>query len=68
MTDCGVQEFVSEIRLCSCGSGEYPDEVYDGYGIFLTRVCDKCRTQRLAGYRPDIFEAYETDEQIDPDY
>lgn len=53
---------------CSCGSGEIPDREYDGYGIFLCYTCPKCRDQKLARYRADIFERYECDEPIEPDY
>ncbi len=45
---------------CPCGSGQYPEEVYDARGIYIAAVCDKCRAERLAGYRPEIF--------INPDY
>ncbi len=55
-------------RLCSCGSGEYDEEVFDGHGIYLCRCCDKCRKERLSGYRENIFESYECDEPIEPDY
>ncbi len=53
---------------CNCGSGEYKYPEYDGYGIFLCYVCDECRDKKLKGYRKDIFERYETDEQIEDDY
>ena len=55
--------------LCSCGSGQYREEVCDARGIFVAYVCDACRAERLAGYRPEIFTdaAYECDEPIDPE-
>ena len=55
---------------CNCGSGEYREPIYDAKGIFVAYVCDKCRKQKLKGYRPEIFEDsdYEVDEQIDEDY
>ncbi len=53
--------------LCSCGSGNEREEIYDGYNIFLTYACDKCRKEKLSHYRRDIFERYETDEQIEED-
>lgn len=39
--------------------------IYDGYGIFLTYVCPKCEKEKIAGFRPDIFSRYETDEPVD---
>jgi hypothetical protein len=41
---------------------------YDGYGIFLTYTCPRCEKEKMAGYRSDISERYDTDEQIDADY
>jgi len=52
---------------CNCGSGLQREEVVDGYGIFLCFVCQKCREEKLSHYRSDIFEQYETDEQIEDD-
>jgi len=52
---------------CACGSGQDREAVYDGYGIFLTYVCDKCRKRKLAGFRLDIFERYACDEPIEPE-
>jgi len=52
-------------QLCRCGSGEHPSALYDGYGIFLTYACDKCRKAKLAEFRPDIMERYECDEPLD---
>ena len=43
------------------------EELYDGYGIYLTRVCPACREEAMSHYRSDIFEQYETDEQIEPE-
>jgi hypothetical protein len=40
---------------------------YDGYGIFLCYTCAKCHKEKMARYRPDIRERYETDDQIEPD-
>jgi len=57
-----------QIIECPCGSGLEREEVLDGYGIFLTYVCDKCRKEKLSQYRLDIFARYETDEQIEEDY
>ncbi len=55
-------------RPCECGSKQYPSEHYDGYGIFLFYACDKCYKGKIAKYRPDIMERYDTDEQIEDDY
>lgn len=52
---------------CPCGSGEFPEPQYDGYGIYLCSTCDKCHPEKMRGYRSDINEQYETDEQIDED-
>lgn len=52
---------------CSCGSGDYPRALYDGYGIFLTYACEACECKKLARFRPDIMERYECDEPIEPE-
>ena len=54
---------------CPCGSGEYPDAISDARGIFVAYVCDKCRQEKLKGYRPEIFTDgnYEADEPIEPE-
>lgn len=67
VVDMGVQAYENRVKLCPCGSGLHDEEVYDGYGIYLCRVCDNCKDERLKGYRSDIFENYETDEQIEED-
>lgn len=41
---------------------------YDAQRIFLCYVCDKCRAQKLAKYRPEILSGYtqaDVDEPID---
>ncbi len=55
-------------HTCPCGSEEpcWPER--DGYGIFLTYVCDKCRKEKLSHFREDIFERYVTEEPIEEDY
>lgn len=53
---------------CACGSGHYRFPLYDGHGIFMTYVCDDCEKEKVAKFRPDIFERYQTDEQIEADY
>lgn len=39
---------------CTCGSGRQRFAKYDGYGIFLTYVCDKCEEEKMQQYRSDI--------------
>ena len=46
---------MAHLTECPCGSGDYPEAVHDARGIFVAYVCDKCRRDKLAGYRPDIF-------------
>lgn len=55
------------MRTCSCGSGKSRHGEYDARGIFLTFVCEDCRTRKLAGYRPDVLtdSNYWADESID---
>lgn len=50
-------------------SGEWVEEVCDARGIYIAKVCDKCREEKLAGYRPEIFSdtGYETDEPVEPE-
>ena len=52
---------------CDCGSGFPRHPLYDGYGIFLTYVCEVCEATKLEKFRPDIMTRYETDETIDDD-
>lgn len=55
---------------CTCGSGEYGEQLYDARGIYCCLVCDNCRKEKLSRYRPEIFtdDNYECDENIDDDY
>jgi len=53
---------------CPCGSGLGCEGVYDGYNIFMFYACSKCYDEKRRKYRADIFERYETDEQIEEDY
>ena len=51
---------------CACGSGEYPDELYDGRGIFCCYYCPKCEREKVAQYRPEVLAgAYDADEPIE---
>jgi len=53
------------LQQCPCGSGEMPTAQHDGYGIFLCYTCPKCHEREMGGFRPDIFERYDTDEPIE---
>lgn len=57
---------------CICGSGKPCEDIYDGRGIYVTRVCDDCKEERLKGYRPEILNRYYKEEdvceRIEPDY
>ncbi len=50
--------------LCRCGSGEPHYPLKDGYGFFLTYVCDKCVGARRKEFRPDILDQYDHDEPL----
>lgn len=39
---------------------------YDAQGIELCRVCDACRTAKLARYRPEILTGYTQDDVNEP--
>jgi hypothetical protein len=51
-----------------CGDDGWAE--YDARGIYLTRVCDKCRKAKLAKYRPEVLtdSNYYCDEDIEPDW
>lgn len=40
---------------------------FDGRGIFLTYVCDKCERAKMAEFRADILDLYDADEPIEGD-
>jgi hypothetical protein len=67
VVDAGIDRHEYRVRLCSCGSLKHYERVDDARGIFVANVCEDCRSTRLAGYRPEIFEdsSYEADEPID---
>ena len=52
---------------CDCESGLPSFPIFDGYGIYLTRACDKCESDKLSRFRSDIFECYDSDETIESD-
>jgi hypothetical protein len=56
-------------RPCICGSGLESEPTYDARGIYLTRVCDQCRKERLSHFRPEVLTdpGYLVDEPIEPD-
>lgn len=56
-------------RPCPCGSGKDSYWQYDARGIPLTRTCDDCHDEKMAGYRPDVLtdSNYWADEPIDAD-
>lgn len=71
VVDCGIEKTVQRIRLCGCGSLKHYEDIYDARGIFVTRVCDNCREEKLRGYRPEIFvdSQYDTyGECVEEDY
>jgi len=41
-------------------------EEYDAQGIYLCRVCDKCKKAKLAGYRPEILTGYDQSDVNEP--
>ena len=49
---------------------DYSWPEYDAQGIYLCRVCEKCRRQKLAQFRPEILSGYnqvDVDEDIEPE-
>jgi hypothetical protein len=50
---------------CTCGSGKQRFAKYDGHGIFLTYVCERCEDEKMQQFRPDIMTHYAADEDID---
>lgn len=55
-----------ECNFHTATDGSWPE--YDGYGLYLTRVCGRCKAQKMARFRPDIQRAYQTDDRIEDDY
>lgn len=39
---------------------------YDAQGIYLCRVCDDCRKQKLARYSPEILTGYDQSDVDEP--
>ncbi len=59
----------------ACLDGEFNEldpgwEEYDAQGVYLARVCKKCKAHRLGVYRPEILTGYtqaDVDEPIEPE-
>ncbi len=62
------EDRINSRYLCDCGSGHPYERQYDGYGIYLCRTCPSCHEEKMGGYRSDIHEHYQCDEQIEDDY
>lgn len=54
-----------ELYYHDCGEDGRAE--YDARGIYLTRVCAKCRAVKLGAYRPEVLtdSKYESDEPIE---
>lgn len=54
---------------CPCGSGKESWPEYDARGIYLCRVCYKCRRSKLSKFRREVLEDphYAADEPIEED-
>lgn len=66
---------VNMIREHACVGGVPSSEpswwAKDGKGIPLCRVCDACRAEKLARYRPEVLVPYnelDVDESIEPEF
>jgi hypothetical protein len=59
-----------EKKVCSCGSNLSFEDIYDARRIFVARVCNKCREQKLKKFRKEIFTDpnYWHDEPISDDH
>lgn len=61
---------IHDVRPCPCGSGEISWWEFDGRGIPLTRVCNKCYEKTMSKFNPVILNYYtqaDVDEQIEED-
>ena len=57
-------------RPHSCVGGEESNEyswwAKDAQGIELCRVCDRCKREKLAKYRPEILSGYDQSDVDEP--
>jgi hypothetical protein len=60
---------MARLQQCWCGSGLWPDANHDARGIFLCYSCDKCHTEKMSHYRPEVLtdSNYDAVEEIDGD-
>ena len=38
-------------QKCPCGSGKFPEALYDGHNIFMCYACDACKAKKVAGFQ-----------------
>lgn len=62
-----MSDYPESYDHCDCGSGKRFRNLYDGYGIYLCKVCSSCEEDKSSKFRDDIFDTYDCDEDIDPD-
>ena len=50
-------------------SGLWMEDACDARGIYIAKVCDQCRDEKLPGYRPEVLTDpnYHADEPIEPE-
>ena len=56
-----------ELRAHACKRSESWPEV-DARGIYLCRVCSRCRAAKLATYRPEVLRGYSEADVDEPIY
>ena len=54
-----------------CKNGEVNEKdsgyrIYDAQGIYLTKVCDLCKNEKLQKYRPEILTGYDQSDVDEP--
>lgn len=57
------------MKECPCGSGKEAQTETDARGIYIGYMCDDCRAEKLAKFRPEVLmdSNYECDEPIEAD-
>ena len=55
---------IPERHQCNCGSKKWKEAQYDGHGLFLTYTCEDCHAKKMSGFRQDIHEFYDAEENI----